>query len=182
MELTNWYAISKALHLIGMVSWMAGIFYLVRIMVYHAEALRLDEPNRSILSKQYNLMEWKAYRVIVQPAVILTWSFGVIMLCLQPAWLSQGWMHVKLLLLVLYSSYTHYCKGHIRRLETNNSSFTSVQYRAMNEIPTLFMVGIIFLAVQKSNVNWWYFSLGIGLFSGLIFYAVYKVARLSRRK
>ena len=97
MELANWYSVAKALHLVGMVSWMAGMFYLVRIMVNHAMAFDRPEPERSILATQFTVMEWKSYNVILKPAVIITWSFGVIMLCINPFWLSQGWLNLKLL-------------------------------------------------------------------------------------
>ena len=82
-----WYSACKSLHIIGAVSWMAGMFYLVRIMVYHAMALQRPEPERGILARQYSVMEWKAYNIILKPAVIITWSFGTVMLCIQPAWL-----------------------------------------------------------------------------------------------
>lgn len=177
MEIANWYSVSKALHLIGMVSWMAGLFYLVRIMVYHAEAQGQDEPARSLLLRQYNAMEWKAYKIILQPAVIITWSFGVTMLCLQPVWLQQGWMHVKLALLLLLTGYTHYCKIHIRRLQNGTSTFTHLHYRALNEAPTILMTGIIFLAVFKDRINGLYLGLGLVLFSGLIFSAVRRANR-----
>ena len=146
-----WYSISKALHLIGMVSWMAGLFYLVRILVYHATALTASEPEKSIMARQYSLMAWKVYRIILQPAVIITWSFGVSLLCLNPAWLEQGWMHAKLSFILLLTVYTHFCKGHIQRLEKGETTHRPIYYRALNEIPTLLMTAIIFLAVFKDR-------------------------------
>ena len=91
------------------------MFYLVRIMVNHAMAFDRPEPERSILSAQYTIMEWKSYNIILKPAVVITWSFGVMMLVIQPFWLQQGWMHLKLLFLLLLTGYTHYLKGHIRQ-------------------------------------------------------------------
>ncbi len=179
MTLPDVYSFAKSLHLVGAVSWMAGLFYLVRIMVYHAEALAGPEGSRDVLTQQFAQMEWKAYKVILQPAVVMTWSFGVIMLCAQPAWLSQGWMHGKLLFLLLLTGYTHYCKRHIRRLKIGTNAFTHLQYRALNEVPTIFMVGIIFLAVFKNSINWVWFVIGVGGFAGLIFYAVRRANRKS---
>jgi protoporphyrinogen IX oxidase len=175
--MNSWYAFSKAMHLIGMVSWMAGVFYLVRIMVNHAEAYDRSEPDRSVLLRQYKIMEWKAYRIIIVPAVIITWSFGVTMLCLVPGWMSQGWMHVKLLFLTLFTAYTHYCKTHIKRLEKDTSTFTHAHYRVMNEIPTLILVGVVFLAVFKQGTNWYLLLGGLGVFSALILYAIRQVSR-----
>jgi protoporphyrinogen IX oxidase len=172
MNIADWYSIAKALHLIGMVSWMAGVFYLVRIMVNHAMALEQPEPVRGVLAPQFSQMSWKAYRIIIRPAVVITWSFGVMMLCIQTAWLRQGWMHVKLLLLVLFSVYTHACQHHIRLLEHGSTRYNHVYYRALNEVPTLFLVSIVFLAVFKDRINWIYLAVGVGLFAGLIFNAV----------
>mgnify|MGYP000190096468 CR=1 FL=1 len=180
MTLSDLYAVAKALHLIGVVSWMAGLFYLVRLMVYHAEAMALPEAARLLLTRQYNKMEWKAYNIILKPAVIITWSFGVMMLFIQPAWLLQPWMQGKLCFILLLTGYTHYCKGHIQLLELDRSTFTHLQYRALNEIPTILMVAIIFLAVFKNGINWLYLSLGITGFTALIIYAVLKANKASR--
>jgi putative membrane protein len=173
----NWYAVAKALHLVGAFSWMAGLFYLVRIMVYHAQASEQPEPARQTLEKQFSGMEWKAYKVILVPALLITWSFGSMMLFLQPIWLEQGWLSGKLFFLLLLTVYTYYCKGHILKLEQGTSNFTHLHYRAMNEVPTIIMVGIIFLAVFKSGINWLYLGIGISAFTGLIFYAVKKANR-----
>lgn len=172
--MSNWYSIAKSLHLIGMVSWMAGMFYLVRIMVYHAMAFDRPEPERSTLLGHFVTMEWKSYNIILKPAVVITWSFGVIMLCIQPVWLEQGWMQVKLVFLVLLTVYTHYLKGHIRQLEQGASSFTHIHYRALNEVPTIFMVAIVFLAVLKVNVNYVYLFGGLAAFIALIAWGIKK--------
>ena len=172
-----WYSVCKSLHLIGVVSWMAGMFYLVRIMVYHAMAFERPEPERGTLARQYSLMEWKAYNIILKPAVVITWTFGTIMLCIQPAWLQQGWMHVKLLFLVLLTGYTHYCKSHIRQLETGVSQFTHLHYRAFNEVPTIYLVGIVFLAVFKDGINYAGLFGGLAVFIGLIAWGIRKANR-----
>lgn len=176
MEVANWYSVSKALHLIGMVSWMAGLFYLVRIMVYHAESFERPAPARHILAAQYSLMEWKVYRVILRPAVVITWTFGVLMLVLQPVWLQQGWIYGKLAFVLLLTGYTYYCQVHIRRLELHTSTFTHVNYRAMNEVPTIILVAVVFLAVFRTRINWAYLLVGVGAFAALIFFAVRRVA------
>ncbi|MCK6691487.1 MAG: CopD family protein [Thermoanaerobaculia bacterium] len=177
MEVANWYSVSKAMHLIGMVSWMAGLFYLVRLMVYHAEARVLPDPQREILTRQYNLMEWKVYKIILKPAVVITWVFGVLMLILQPIWLQQAWMYGKLVFVLLLTGYTYYCKVHIRHLESNTSAFTHVHYRVMNEVPTIILVSAVFLAVFRTRINWWYLLGGVGAFTLLIIGAVRRVAR-----
>jgi len=169
-----WYSISKSLHLIGMVSWMAGMFYLVRIMVNHAMAFGLSEPERGILTLQYTGMEWKAYKIILRPAVVITWTFGTVMLCMNPDLLQQGWLQIKLFLLVLLTGYTHYCQSHIRQLEAGTSKFTHLQYRALNEVPTIFLVAIVFLAVFKASIHFGALFGGLAAFIGLISWGIYK--------
>lgn len=177
MDLSTWYSIAKSLHLVGMVSWMAGMFYLVRIMVNHALAFAGPEPQRSILTGQYGVMEWKAYNIILKPAVVLTWSFGVLMLCIQPLWLEQGWMHAKLTFLLLLTGYTHYLKSHIRQLAAGTSRFTHVHYRALNEVPTIFLVAIVFLAVFKDRIHYGWLLGGLAVFVGLIGWGIRKATR-----
>jgi putative membrane protein len=172
--MATWYSIAKSLHLIGMVSWMAGMFYLVRIMVYHAMALKKAEPERSTLAQQYSLMEWKAYKIIIGPAINITWFFGVTMLFIQPAWLREGWLHLKLAFLILLTGYTQYLKSHIRQLENGTSRFTHIQYRALNEVPTVFLVAIVFLAVFKDRINYFALFGGLAIFTGLIAWGIRK--------
>lgn len=177
MEAANWYGVAKAMHLIGMVSWMAGLFYLVRLMVYHAEAAGMQETQRDILSRQYNLMEWKVYNIILKPAVVITWAFGVLMLLIQPAWLQQTWLWGKLVFVLALTVYTWFCRVHIGLLENGKSGFTHVHYRVMNEAPTIILVSAVFLAVFRDRINWWYLLGGVGAFSLLILGAVRRLAR-----
>jgi putative membrane protein len=174
MDLSTWYSIAKALHLIGMVSWMAGMFYLVRIMVYHAMAKDADADARELLSRQYTLMEWKAYKIILRPAIVITWTFGVLMLCIQPVWLSQGWMHVKLLFLLLLTGYSHSLQKHIRQLEAGASPHSHLYFRVLNEAPTIALAGIVFPAVFKDRLSWPAFAAGMILFVGLIAWGIRK--------
>lgn len=177
MEVANWYSAAKALHLIGMASWMAGMFYLVRIMVYHAMAAQQASPEREILSRQFVVMEWKAYKIILRPAVVITWSFGVMMLCIQPIWLQQDWMLLKLAFLVLLTWYTHSLQGHIRRLEAGTSVHSDLYFRGLNEVPTIALAGIVFLAVFKERIHFFALFLGLGLFVGLIVWGIWKANR-----
>lgn len=177
MTISTLYAFAKSLHLIGMVSWMAGMFYLVRIMVYHAMALEQTGPQRDTLAQQYTVMEWKSYRIILVPAVFITWTFGVLMLFLQPAWLREGWLQLKLLFLVVLTGYTLYLKKHIRQLETGASGFTHIHYRALNEVPTIFLAAIVFLAVFRNGVNYVALFIGLAVFTGLIAWGIWKANR-----
>lgn len=174
MQIADWYSVAKALHLIGVISWMAGIFYLVRIMVYHAMNGGETSTARDVLHRQYNLMEWKAYKVIIRPAVVISWSFGTMMLAIQPVWLQQPWMHAKLAFLLLLTVYTHGLQNHIRKLESGTSRRSHLFFRSWNEVPTIAMVGIIFLAVFKDRIHYTSLIIGMLLFTGLIALGIWK--------
>ena len=149
MDTTTLIYTFKSLHIIGFVTWFAGLFYLARIFVYHVEANDKPETERNILQSQYNIMAERLYKIITNPAIIITWLFGIGMLVLNPAYLQGGWMHAKLLLVFLLSGYHGYCKGIIRKLKEGKPSLTSFQFRLFNEIPSLFLVAIVLLAVMS---------------------------------
>ena len=161
----------KALHIIGFVAWFAGLFYLVRIFVYHAEAADKAEPARSILLKEFGLMQGRVYKIICNPAMMITWSAGIGMLIINPGYLEQGWMHVKLLLLVGLLGYHLYCKKIIRQLAKGESSLTSFQFRLLNEVPTLFLVAIVLLAVLRSTENFLYGIAGLIAFAAVLYFS-----------
>jgi putative membrane protein len=185
----------KALHVVGFVSWFAGLFYLGRIFVYDEEASGKTEPERTILKQQFNLMEWRVYRIICNPAMMITWTAGLIMLGLGlfspliPNYLTSGtpgWMHLKLLLLVLMTIYHLWNKRIIRRMEAGARPFSSWQYRLLNEMPTLFLISISYIAVygKAGTLNYLYLFGGIIAFIGLIFLGAraYKKAREKAQK
>ena len=105
MDTTTLIYTFKSLHIIGFVTWFAGLFYLARIFVYHVEANDKPETERNILQAQYNIMAERLYKIITNPAIIITWLFGIGMLVLNPAYLQGGWMHAKFLLVFLLSGY-----------------------------------------------------------------------------
>ena len=149
----------KSFHLVFLVSWMAGLFYLVRLFVYHAEADGDAEPRRGILRGQYTVMETRLYRLITTPAMVLTWGTGVSMLALQPAYLAQGWLRAKLALVVLLTVYHLACARVIRGLAEGRNTRTGEWFRVMNEGPTLVLVLACLLVVFKqaiafSTVGW----------------------------
>lgn len=171
----------KALHLIGMVAWFAGLFYLVRVFVYHRESFEKNEPERSILIKQFNTMEWRVYRIICNPGMMITWTFGVItIISYGMEWFGQnGWLHVKILLIVLLTVYHIYCKLIIKRLEKEARVMSSERLRLFNEVPTLILVTTIILAIYKNGINYGTAGLSIILFAAIlvIFTKIYKKQR-----
>ncbi|NND34568.1 MAG: protoporphyrinogen oxidase HemJ [Saprospiraceae bacterium] len=143
----------KAIHIIGFVAWFAGLFYLVRLFVYHAEALSQSSPERDILSRQYSLMEKRLFNIITRPAMIITFVAGIAMLVLYKGYLQEGWMHIKLTLLILLAAYSERCSGIIKRLARGETPMQSRGFRIYNEVPTIFLIVIVILAVFKNQLS-----------------------------
>lgn len=146
------YSWFKAFHIIGVVVWFAGLFYLVRLFIYHIEAEQEPEPAKTILQKQYQIMEKRLYNIITTPGMLVTVACAVGLLVSQPDWLHQTWLHVKLGFVVLLLGYHHYCKRLMKQLEAGTCKWTSKQMRALNEAPTLLLVAIVLLAVFKNSL------------------------------
>ena len=114
-------------------------------------------------------MQKRAYQIICNPAMMITWTCGILMLLNTPSFLSQGWFQVKLVLLILLTGYHIFCKMTIKRLENGEKPFTSFQFRLLNELPTLFLVTIVLLAVVKDLLNFLYLLGGVLAFGFLLF-------------
>ena len=141
----NAYLTFKALHLIAVISWMAGLLYLPRIFVYHAETVE----NKS-QSETFKLMEKRLYFYIMNPAMILSWVFGI------PLIHSQGilsvallWMKIKIGLVIVLTGYHFYLLAILRDFQIDNNSKSSKFFRIINEVPTLLLIIIIFVVVFK---------------------------------
>ncbi|WP_017298215.1 protoporphyrinogen oxidase HemJ [Nodosilinea nodulosa] len=141
----------KAFHIIGVVVWFAGLFYLVRLFIYHVEAEAEPEPAHSILKKQYTLMEKRLYRIITTPGMVVTVAMAVGLLVLMPEYLKDGWMHIKLGLVAVLLAYHFYCGRLMRQLHRGECKWSSQQLRALNEAPTLLLVAIVMLVIFKNN-------------------------------
>lgn len=135
----------KAFHLIFMVTWFAGLFYLPRLYVYHAMS------SDNISNERFKIMERKLYFGIMTPGMVLTFVFGVWMLA-DYAWQlysASGWLHAKLLLLALLVAYHVLCGKWLSDFKHDRNVRSHVYYRWMNEVPVLFLLGIVILAVVK---------------------------------
>jgi putative membrane protein len=143
----------KTLHVVAVVAWMAGLFYVGRVIVNHVEALARPEPARGILHEQLAGMERRAYRGILTPAAVLGVAFAAGMLAAQPALLGAGWLHAKLGLVALLAGFHLYCGRLIARLAAGVAPVSSLGARALNEIPTVILLGITLLAVFKSRAS-----------------------------
>ena len=138
------YLIYKSLHLISVVSWMAGLLYLPRIFVYHSENNEI-----SSISEIFKTMERKLYFFIMYPAMILSWLFALVMLHKNSSLLTAGWMHMKLLLVIFLTAYHFYLGFCLKQFKNDNNSKSSKFFRITNEIPTILLILIVFLAILK---------------------------------
>lgn len=142
----------KAFHIIGVVVWFAGLFYLVRLFIYHVEAEAEAEPAQSILKKQYTVMEKRLYDIITTPGMLVTVAMAIGLLVQQPDYLHQGWMHFKLGVVALLLGYHMYCARLMRQLREGTCKWSSKQLRALNELPTLLLVMAVMLVVFKNSL------------------------------
>ncbi len=133
----------KALHVISVIAWMAGMLYLPRLFVYHA--MSEDE----ISQQRFCIMERKLYRGIMTPSMIATVLFGGWLLYLTPAWLQMGWLHAKLLLVTVLIGYHHVCGAQLKRFARGENARSHVFYRWFNEAPVLLLLAIVILVVVK---------------------------------
>ena len=176
------YQYVLAIHIIFIVCWFAGLFYIVRLFIYHTEAQDKPEQEKTILSRQFEIMERRLWNVISVPSMILVVAAGIKMLCLQPVWLKQPWMHIKLGFVLLLLVYHFICQSKIKQMRNGVFKWTSTQLRIWNEVATIFLFAIVFLAVLKDSLSWIYGTIGIIAFSIIIMSAVkvYKYYRMRK--
>jgi putative membrane protein len=175
------YQYILAIHIIFVVCWMAGLFYMVRLFIYHTEAQDKSEPARTILSEQFEVMEKKLWWIITTPSMYLVLAAGIIMLCLAPGWLQMGWMHIKLLFVVGLIAYHFICQYIMNQMRKGIYKWTSTQLRLWNELATLLLFAIVFLVVLKNSLNWIFGVVGIIAFSLVLMSAV-KIYKYYRTK
>jgi len=142
----------KAFHFVGIVVWFAGLFYLVRLFVYHLEADQQPEPASSILKTQYTLMEKRLYNLITTPGMVLTIAMAVGLVTTEPTVLRAGWLHIKLTLVVLLMGYHFYCGRLMGQLADGHCRWSGQGMRGLNEVPTVVLVLVVLLAVFKNNL------------------------------
>ncbi|WP_282134791.1 CopD family protein [Seonamhaeicola maritimus] len=150
----DYYFYLKAFHLIFVITWFAGLFYIPRLFVYQIEAFHKPSPEKEILGKQLKLMSKRLWYIITWPSAILCTLFAIVLLILNPSLLYQSWMQVKLgfiLLLFIYHILTH--KYYIQ-LQIDTCEKTSSFMRIWNEGATFILFAVIFLVVLKSGINW----------------------------
>jgi putative membrane protein len=142
--LETYYLWFKALHVVAVISWMAGMLYLPRLFVYHAEAEKGSE-----LSETLKIMERKLLRIIMNPAMIVTWMAGLLMIAGNPALMQDGWLHAKLTLVLLMSGFHGYLAATRKRFLADLNTRSHKFYRKINEVPTILLILIVILVVVR---------------------------------
>lgn len=157
----EYYNYIKALHLIFVITWFAGLFYVPRLFIYHIEATEKPEPDKSILVKQLQLMTKRLWNIITWPSVILATLFAVVLFFIHPYLLYQDWMWVKLffvVLLIIYHIKTHFI---YKQFQQGIVKYTSHYMRVYNEGPTMVLFAVIFIVFLKSAYNWIFGLIGL---------------------
>ena len=175
----------KTFHIVGVVVWFAGLFYLVRLFIYHVEAAELEAPVREAFEQQYGLMERRLANIITTPGMAVTVVCAAGLLIGNPAWLQQGWMHAKLALVLALLAYHALCYRLMGQLQQGLCRWSGRQLRALNELPTLLLVIVVLLVVFKQQfptgaATWLTVGLVIFMAASIQFYARWRRLRAER--
>lgn len=159
--MSDYYGYIKSLHLIFVVTWFAGLFYVPRLFINQIEASKRPAPEKEILTTEFKLMTKRLWFIITWPSAILCVLFAIWLLALMPGFLQQPWMHMKLGfvgLLIIYHLKNHQI---FRQLQRDEIKYTSNFMRMWNEGATLLLFAIVFLVILKSTINWIFGVVGI---------------------
>ena len=178
----EYYNYIKSLHLIFVITWFAGLFYIVRLFVYQVEAAAKPSPEKEILQKQFKLMAYRLWFIITWPSAVLASIFAFLLLYLMPGWLDQSWMHVKLAFVLLLYLYHLKCHQIYRQLQNDEVKYSSNFLRLWNEGATIILFAVVFLVILKNAVDWIFGVVGIVSLSVLLMLGFKFYKRIRSRK
>lgn len=158
----------KALHIIFVVTWFAGLFYIPRLFIYHTEAQNKPEPEKSILSKQFKLMQKRLWYGITWPSAILTYTFAFWLAYEMFGISFPGWLLLKLMFVFGLTLYHFQCGSLYKQLQNDVFKWSAIKLRFWNEVATLFLVAIVFIVELKDFGNFWWGIVGLLIFAGLL--------------
>ena len=175
----------KTLHIVGVVVWFAGLFYLVRLFIYHREAEDLEPALKAAFQQQYALMERRLANIITTPGMVVAVVCAAGLLSVNPAWLKQGWMHAKLAFVAALLAYHWFCYRIMGQLQGDSCHWSPKQLRALNELPTLLLVIVVMLVVFKNQfptgaATWFIVALVVFMAASIQFYARWRRLRAER--
>ncbi len=166
----------KSLHIIGVIVWFSGLFYLVRLFIYHEESRSMPDQLKKAFNDQYTLMEKRLANIITTPGMILALSMAICMVIMQPSWLSEKWLQIKILFVLGLVIYHVYCYKIMNSLQKGISKISAKNLRLLNELPTLLLFIIVLLVIFKNNfptsvATWSVFALIIFMLASIQLYA-----------
>lgn len=169
----------KAIHIIFIVTWFAGLFYIVRLFVYYAETFSLPSPEKEILRKQYKLMQKRLWYGITWPSALITALMGTLLVIEYGT--VPGWLWIKLGFVMVLFAYHFCCHKIFKEQQNDSSAYTTQQMRVWNEVATILLVGIIFTVVLKNALSLVWGFLGLAAFTILILLGI-KIYKILREK
>ncbi len=175
------YLYIKSFHLIFVITWFAGLFYIPRLFVYQIEAFHKPSPEKEILGKQLKLMAKRLWNIITWPSAILATIFAIWLIILQPLWLKEPWMQVKLgfvVLLIIYHLKTH---QYFKQLQRDEVKKSSSYMRLWNEGATFILFAVVFLIILKSAIDWVFGIIGM-IVLGILIMLGFKIYKNIRSK
>ena len=172
----------KALHIIFVICWFAGLFYIVRLFVYFAEAESKPEIEKNILQAQFKIMQRKLWYIITWPAMIGTWVFGLWMAIEMYGFIYPAWLVLKIAFVFGLTLYHLQCGLILNQQKNGIVKYSTFKLRLWNEVSTLFLVAIVFVVVLKNTLNWLYGVVGLILLGLLLTLAVRVYRKLRMKK
>ena len=162
LKITNMeYLYIKSLHIIFITTWFAGLFYIIRLFIYYKEAEEKPEIEKNILLKQYKLMIKRLWYIITWPSAVLATLSAVWLLILQPFWLQQNWMLIKLGFVAALYAYHWSCQIMYNQIEKGFLKYSSFALRIWNEVATIILFACVFLVILKTSFGWVFGVIGI---------------------
>ena len=171
-----YYNYIKALHLIFVITWFAGLFYIPRLFIYHIEASKKTNRDSEILIPQFKIMTKRLWYIITWPSLILSTFFGLYMIHKNPSLIYLNWMIVKLIFVTVLIFYTAYCQKIYFQMKKGSIKFSDFKLRLWNEFATLLLISIVSLAVLKTAMSWLKASV-IFLVIGILLFSLIKIYR-----
>ncbi|MCW5518222.1 CopD family protein [Aureitalea sp. L0-47] len=176
------YNYIKSLHLIFVITWFAGLFYIVRLFVYQIEASLKPSPEKEIIGDQLKIMAKRLWYIITWPSMILATGFAIWLVILRPFYMTDAWMQVKLGFVVLLIIYHIKCHVIFKDLQRDKVKYSSNFMRIFNEGATIILFAVVFLVILKNAVNWIYGTVGIILFAVLLMLGIRLYKRIRENK
>ncbi|NOR27132.1 MAG: hypothetical protein GQ540_01230 [Lutibacter sp.] len=176
------YLYIKSLHIIFITTWFSGLFYIIRLFIYYKEAEEKTEIEKNILLKQYKLMIKRLWYIITWPSAVLATLFAIWLLVLQPGWLQQNWMLIKLGFVAALFAYHWSCQILYNQVEKGFLKYSSFALRIWNEVATIILFACVFLVILKTSLGWIFGVAGIVSVSVLLMLGIKLYKKIRAKK